>query len=344
MRLFFKWRLRTLLGLLSKLIPSRKTKLIKNILVIIKGGIGDGIMTLPVVKTLNSNFKNASFTLVSSNLLKNIISSEVKVRRWFSIQKNIYQLVKEKFDIVFVNVVGVHHTEFLIYSLLSRAPYRLGPIYPQERFSVYTHPYVVTEDEHDVIQNLKILSPLGVKITHLHPVLSFFDNIQTTPIIGIHPGGDKRQTLRRWPSHKFAKLLDVLYNKYKASIWLFEGKDEIGLCSEIARLCTKKPTIIKNKTIKEVCALIKKCTLFITSDSGLGHIADALGVPTVTIFGPSNPKRTAPFRNQENVVYKNLSCSPCYASGGCIFSKRKCLEEIEPQDVVVKIEKIKNKN
>lgn len=64
-------------------------------------------------------------------------------------------------------------------------------------------------------------------------------------------------------------------------------------------------------TLRQTMALIKRCSLFISVDSGPMHVAQALGVPTVALFGPSDPKRTGPLRSPAAILYHKWECSPC---------------------------------
>lgn len=346
---FIRWRVRIFLGIISSLLPIRKLQKRDKILILIGGGIGDSIMALPSIEKIKRKFPSSQLTIVLPTGVKRLIKKEIKPYKITSFPTTLkgkiklgIRLEKMGFDVSFTTVVGVHSIECIVYSFLSRANMKLGPIYPGEKFSIYTHPYQVNDYEHDVTQNLKILTPLLGEVSPSSPHLMVKKSPPSSQIvIGIHPGGDRHSLVRRWSTYKFAKLVETLSTNYR--ILLFEGKEEEGISEKILKnKKLEKVEVIKNIPLEKIPPLIGGCTLFLTSDSGLGHIADAIGVPVVTIFGPSNPKRTAPFRNRGYVIYKNLNCSPCYGLGGCKFSVRKCLEEISVKEVVKVVERVIN--
>ena len=73
-----------------------------------------------------------------------------------------------------------------------------------------------------------------------------------------------------------------------------------------------KPLLVSNLSILQVAAIIKRCKIFITNDSGLMHIASAVDTPTIAIFGPTNPLWVHPWGVKHKIVSLGLSCSPCF--------------------------------
>jgi heptosyltransferase-2 len=78
--------------------------------------------------------------------------------------------------------------------------------------------------------------------------------------------------------------------------------------------------------------LLSICDGFIGNDSGSMHLAGALGIPTVAIFGSTNPNRTGPLGPKTRVIYRKLECSPCLART-CRFGHYNCLTQIEPAEL-----------
>lgn len=85
-------------------------------------------------------------------------------------------------------------------------------------------------------------------------------------------------------------------------------------------------------SLREVCGVLKRCSLFISNDSGLMHLAAALGTPVVAIFGSTSPKWTAPLGEGHVVVTRDASCSPCFRRE-CPSRTYECLEKIEVDEV-----------
>ena len=91
-------------------------------------------------------------------------------------------------------------------------------------------------------------------------------------------------------------------------------------------------------------AAIKRCTCSIGIDTGMQHIAGALSVPTVSIFGPTNPKYIGPFSTCSYFVEHEVSCKYCYGTDRYIYCKhRRCLTEISPQQVMDIVERVLEK-
>jgi heptosyltransferase-2 len=190
----------------------------------------------------------------------------------------------------------------------------------------------MTLDEHAVKQNLNLLKPLGIChenettyqmkmwLTSADNAVSqqFFARHGITDddtVIGFHPGSSNEwgMVYKRWPKKNFATLGDKIFREYpKAKILLFGGPDETELKSAIEHLMTPKPIIVSGTSLRETAALIKKCDAFISNDSGLMHVAAAMKTPTVGIFGPTNPRATAPYGNGHIVVAKDMACRPCW--------------------------------
>jgi len=84
--------------------------------------------------------------------------------------------------------------------------------------------------------------------------------------------------------------------------------------------------------LRSLVSVIRRAKLFVGIDSGPMHIASALDIPTVAIFGPTDPAYVGPQNERSAVVRKDLACSPCYLRGDC--DHRRCLSSIEAQDVL----------
>ncbi|MEO2002660.1 MAG: glycosyltransferase family 9 protein [Candidatus Poribacteria bacterium] len=88
----------------------------------------------------------------------------------------------------------------------------------------------------------------------------------------------------------------------------------------------------------QLAALIERCDAYVTADSGPMHIAAAVGTPTVALFGPTSPDRHGPVGLSHSVVQASLPCRPCYRRGCKLRDKNLCMESIEPDDVVSRVQ------
>jgi heptosyltransferase II len=131
-------------------------------------------------------------------------------------------------------------------------------------------------------------------------------------IIGISPGA-AYGTAKRWLPERFAEVAAELAYTRGAALALFGSRAERGLCEQIEQLL--RGHRVKNyageTTLEQFIELAARCELFLTNDSGAMHIASALGVPTVAIFGATDDAGTGPTGPRARVVREKVECSPC---------------------------------
>ena len=125
-------------------------------------------------------------------------------------------------------------------------------------------------------------------------------------IIGINPGAAYGSS-KRWYSKRFGKVAKVFNERYNAKLIVFGSQSETDIAEEIVRTADVPLLNMSGKTsIRELMSLISQCRLFITNDSGPMHIAAALGVPVVAIFGSTDPQITGPV-GDVHIILKNRS-------------------------------------
>ena len=150
---------------------------------------------------------------------------------------------------------------------------------------------------------------------------------------------------KRWSGDRFARLGDAIGDRWAGWILLFGGRAERHLCEEVAhRMQGRCINLAGELSLSQTAAFIEKCEVFISNDSGLMHIAAALSVPVVAIFGPTDHRRTAPYGERNTVVRLDLPCSPCYVFETRWFQCRnpyalECLRELSVDRVFGAIEK-----
>lgn len=135
---------------------------------------------------------------------------------------------------------------------------------------------------------------------------------------------------KEWPADGYGALIDLLARRDDAEVVLVGAPSERAKCEEVAAAAKSGAIMAAGHTnIGELIALLSLCDGFLGNDSGCMHLASALGVPTVAIFGSTNPDRTGPMGPKTRVIYRKLECSPCLART-CRFGHYKCLTQIEP--------------
>jgi len=132
------------------------------------------------------------------------------------------------------------------------------------------------------------------------------------PRIGIHPGCLARAAYKRWPVEKHIELARLLHKSLHGCFVVFQGPDDADAVEGLVAGLREIPhAVVKMATLSQVAATIERCDLMINTDSALGHIAAAVGTPTVTIFGPGDPVRVRPWGERVKVVRLDKPCSPC---------------------------------
>jgi lipopolysaccharide heptosyltransferase II len=157
----------------------------------------------------------------------------------------------------------------------------------------------------------------------------------------VHPGSGVHQAgFKRWPKERFSELADSLISDLGASVIFFGGAEETKLVEDISGMMRTQPLIMTGQTtLSETAALIEKCSLFISNDSGLLHVASAVSAPVIGIFGPTDPRRTGPYPDSSAVIRKDMTCSPCYAGKPVRCDHIECLDSITVKDVIEEVKK-----
>jgi heptosyltransferase-2 len=134
------------------------------------------------------------------------------------------------------------------------------------------------------------------------------------PVIGVSPGAAYGGA-KRWFSDRFAEAAAHVARERQASIAIFGSREELPICEAVRERAEASGHRCLNfagaTTLSEFIELAAACDIFLTNDSGPMHIASALGVPTVAIFGATDDEATGPTGDNTRVVRQSVDCSPC---------------------------------
>ena len=156
-------------------------------------------------------------------------------------------------------------------------------------------------------------------------------------LIAVVPGA--RWETKVWPAERFTAVIDALYERGCRCV-LLGGADEVTLCHALAQTCRSSPLDLSGRSsLPVLAAVIEAVDGVLCQDSGVMHIAAALAKPLVCITGPTNPRRTGPYRRLEAVVRLDLPCSPCYLRklSQCPHDHR-CMRDLGTQTVIEAIQ------
>jgi len=122
---------------------------------------------------------------------------------------------------------------------------------------------------------------------------------------------------KRWPTDRFSELAARLQKGLDAEILIIGSSEEAPLARAISDAMTEKPHVLNGATsLRTLAGVLSLADLVVSNDSGPMHIANALRIPLVAIFGPTDPRVTGPFQSPSRVIQQAVSCQPC--------SRRKC--------------------
>ncbi len=150
-------------------------------------------------------------------------------------------------------------------------------------------------------------------------------------LIGFAPGASYGPA-KQWFPERFAVLADRLSRDWGARILIFGSQGDRGIASQLIRNARREIVDFTGQTtLEQAMGLMARCRLFVTNDSGLMHVAAALGVPVVAVFGSTDPARTGPLGENCRLVRKPLPCAPCLKTH--CPEKRECMEKITVDEV-----------
>jgi heptosyltransferase-2 len=144
-----------------------------------------------------------------------------------------------------------------------------------------------------------------------------------------------------WPPERFAALADRLISECGADVILFGTPSEEEMAARIRSAMKCNPiSLVGQTSMRELAALFSACSIFIGNDSGAMHVAAAAGLPVIGIFGPTDPKGTAPLTPQFTLIREPVSCSPCFLRA-CPVDHR-CMTRISVDSVFSAAQQIQN--
>lgn len=343
-----------------------------KILVEILHGIGDTVCALPMLEVLRNNYPEASITVLvkgvtsadiikaSSIKIEKIITLDIYKDNFLKTISIISNLRKKDFDFG-INCAITHVKKAKLFMNIISCKKNIGIQHELHKcFDDLNDNYHFVDANLLAIQSIckspayKIDPQVKVELNDMEFVKNYISNIRDKKIIGLCIGNadfsyrnrwirSGKVFTRGWGIKNMSTLLAQLLNDDYGVI-LIGGKLEVPLLEEIDDKILKDKNLINcvNKTnLKQSMAVVKLCDLVIGVDTGMQHIADAVGSKTLSIFGPTNPKTHGAYSAKAEFLQNMVECQYCYASEKYIScTDRKCLKNIVPGDVIKKIRNI----
>ena len=157
-------------------------------------------------------------------------------------------------------------------------------------------------------------------------------------VVGINPGAFYGAA-KRWFPDRYAAVADSLAQENKARIVILGSSSDLRVAEEVAQKMESTPVILAGRTtLGQLMGLIKECRLLITNDSGPMHLAAALDVPQLAIFGSTSEIATGPLSRKARVIKHPVDCNPCFLRD-CPTDFR-CMKGISVREVLEESRKI----
>jgi len=328
-----------------------------KILVIQTAFLGDAVLTTPLLGALRTQFPHSRITVLCTPEIKDVFErhpavSEIllfdkrgKERSLFSRWALARRLKTMRFDLAIVP-----HRSFTsaLLAWLAQIPRRIGFSASQGRW-LLTDVVPFQWGVHDVERNLALLNVFGVQNPGaelwLKPNPDAAERVTrrlqasgvgpADKLVGINPGSV--WATKRWLPEGFAAVADRLLRESGVKVIFVGGSKDLDTMQKILPLMKEKPVHwVGETTLQELIAVIARCQVFLTNDSGPLHIAVASQVPTVAIFGPTTKELGFfPYGSGHQVIEKDLACRPCGLHGAdkCPLGHFHCMTFITPEEV-----------
>lgn len=324
--------------------------------------VGDTILTYPTVQGLKELFPHCHLTILVPNHLVDLWKTFPYVDEIIPFQKRggvrslwedlrlIRSLKRREFDLALI-LPRSFRSAFQIY--LAGIPVRVG--YQDEGRSLFlTHKIPRKGDAlrfHRIHYYRKLIESLG-KTGDLPSSRLFLREedrgwaekklgemgvLDGRPLIGINPGATYG-VAKCWYPERFGELGKRLSEKWKASLLIFGKEEEGEMAREILKFLGDGGVDLTGKThLLQLAALLERCRLLVTNDTGTMHVATAVRTPVVAIFGSTDSIATGPWGDGHTVVKKEVSCSPCLKR--VCPTDHRCMDLITVDEVEEVVEK-----
>lgn len=314
-----------------------------RVVIPVVAGIGNAIMTVPMVRQLKRGLPQAHVTVVARisamgqvfERLPEVDEVRIMAKGGLGYARSMLQARKPQRPDVVIIPFPSNRWQYVMLALASGARRRLMHSYPVGYFRalglVPAERVPARRGIHDVAQNLYLLERLGIEPDlneAPHFPVTDADRASAAKLfaqagvdtdarpIAIHPGSARTilAQAKRWPAESYAQLITRLYEQFAGRMVILEGPDEAGVGDEIVRAAPsiQVPILRLTGPLGEAAAVLERAMLYVGSDSGLGHLSAAVGTSPITLFAPADPDRVCPFGYRHLVLQPPGRNCPCF--------------------------------
>jgi ADP-heptose:LPS heptosyltransferase len=305
-----------------------------RVVIPIVAGIGNALMAVPMVRRIKSAWPGARITILArtgpmAEVFRRLPEVEEVVVTGKGVRgvTTMIRASRSRRPDFYLVPFPSNRWQYSLLAATSGAIARVLHAYPVGRWRALhflrSTRVLAVRGIHDVEQNLRLLGPLAIDPdpATLAPVFPLTDHDRQhaatllassrieRPII-VHAGSAKTvlAQAKRWPTEKYRELIKALRDEAGDRVIVVEGPDEAGVAGDIVGSTGAARVIKLAGPLGETAALLERAELYVGTDSGLAHLAAAVGTPAVTIFAPADPDRVCPFGYRDLVVQPPPPC------------------------------------
>ncbi|EPS0984552.1 lipopolysaccharide heptosyltransferase II [Vibrio vulnificus] len=172
--------------------------------------------------------------------------------------------------------------------------------------------------------------------------LAKFELSKESKVIGLCPGAEFGPA-KKWPERHYAEVAHAMCQQGH-QVWLFGSQKDLDTCNGIKQSVPREfhrqiHVLAGQTSLIEAVDLLGACHTVVSNDSGLMHVAAAVGCNVVAVYGSTSPKYTPPLAEKVEIVHTDIECRPCFKRE-CQYQHLKCLSELTPQQVLDSIRKL----
>ncbi|MBI2469844.1 MAG: glycosyltransferase family 9 protein [Planctomycetes bacterium] len=316
------------------------------------GALGDVIVTLPTLEAIRNHFRDAHIEVMGYSSFLEILKGrfyadtisrfdQADISHLFVENSRIPASLTNKLKGVDLIVSFVADKEKVVVENLRAA----GVWYV-----IHHEPFPSAGANIHIIDHLlKCLDLLGISHSNKIPKIflkdedvlygeNFIKNSIVFPgkkLVAVHPGSGSRQ--KCWPTSRYAELIMWLYEEIGVQVILVSGPADLEVIEDIRGKIKDNFILADQLSLPCLAAILKRCELFVGNDSGITHLAAAVGIPTIAIFGSTDPQIWGPRGKRGRILYQKSPCSPCPSDirKNCI--SKTCLENVTAEAVIEEI-------
>lgn len=336
----------------------RKALSLKRILVIKISSLGDIILSIPSLKALKESFPEGKLSVLVLKKYAPILQGCPYVDEVITLEndykrlKNIFSISKDLRRKSFDYIVDLQNNKAShLISYLTFPQYSFG--YSRKCGFLLTKHIRCVKNIDPLASQEKILELVGTrikekKLTFWNPKSAGTEKLLAgeSNLIGINVSASKKWLTKNWPLENMKSLIEMI-NKNMPSykIVLLGDSDSCAVAKAAETQATRAPINLCGKTtLTELPSVISKLKVFITPDTATLHLAQALDVATIGLFGPTDPSRHTVKSKNLYILCKELLCSFCYNPKCKLDKANLCMEKISAQEVFTHIKEIVTQN